>query len=95
MISVLIIYPISENSTFDMDYYTNSHMPMFADALGEGCQDWGVMEPSEKYHAIAWAIIDSQETFDTTMANHGARILADIPNYTSAEPEVVVGPVVS
>lgn len=86
---------MSENSTFDMDYYLSSHMPMFAEALGDGCKDWGVMRPSDKYHAIAWVIVDKQETFDATMADHGARILADVPNYTSVEPEVVVGPVVS
>ena len=36
MISVLLMYPTGDDTTFDMDYYTTKHMPMFAEALGEG-----------------------------------------------------------
>ena len=35
MISVVILYPQSDDSNFDMDYYTTKHMPMFVEALGE------------------------------------------------------------
>jgi hypothetical protein len=38
MISVVILYPKSDDSTFDMDYYTTKHMPMLAAAVGEACQ---------------------------------------------------------
>ena len=33
-----ILYPKTEDSTFDMDYYTSTHMPMVAKAFGDGCQ---------------------------------------------------------
>lgn len=94
MISVVILYPQSDGSTFDMDYYTTKHMPMFADALGEACKGWGVSGPAPKYHAVAWAMVDSQDAFNATMAEHGAAVLGDVPNYTNVQPELIIGEVV-
>ena len=31
-----ILYPKTDDATFDMDYYTSTHMPMVAKALGAG-----------------------------------------------------------
>ena len=94
MISVVILYPKSDDSTFDMDYYTTKHMPMLAEAVGEACQGWGVSEPGANYHAVGWLMADSQEAFDAAMAQHGAAIIGDVPNYTNARPELIVGKVV-
>jgi uncharacterized protein (TIGR02118 family) len=94
MISVLILYPKSDDSTFDMEYYTGKHMPMLAEAVGEACQGWGVSQPGAKYHAVGWLMADSQEAFDAAMATHGAGIIGDVPNYTNASPELIVGQVV-
>lgn len=94
MISVVLLYPKSDDSTFDMDYYTTKHMPMFAEAFGEACKGWGVSGPAHKYHAVAWAMVDSKEAFDTAMAEKGAAVLADVPNYTSTRPEMIIGEVV-
>ena len=33
MISVVILYPQSDDTTFDMDYYTSKHMPLLAEAI--------------------------------------------------------------
>jgi len=35
------MYPKTDDSTFDMDYYCATHMPMLADALGDACKGWG------------------------------------------------------
>jgi len=35
MICVTILYPKTDDATFDMDYYTSTHMPMLAKALGD------------------------------------------------------------
>jgi uncharacterized protein (TIGR02118 family) len=94
MISVVILYPKSDDTTFDMDYYTTKHMPMFAEALGEACKGWGVSGPAHKHHAVAWAMVDSQEAFDGAMAEHGAAVLGDVPNYTNTKPEMIIGEVV-
>jgi uncharacterized protein (TIGR02118 family) len=94
MISVVILYPKSDESTFDMDYYTTKHMPMFADALGDACQGWGVSAPAAKYHAVAWAMVDSKEAFDAAMAEHGREVMGDLANYTTTKPELIIGDVV-
>ena len=94
MISVVILYPKSDDTTFDMDYYTSKHMPMLADAVGEACKGWGVAEGGPKYHAVGWLMADSQEAFDAAMASQGAAILGDVPNYTNSRPELIVGNVV-
>ena len=94
MISVVIMYPKTEDSTFDMDYYKSTHMPMLADALGDACQGWGAMTAKGgKWAAMGWAMVDSQEAFDAAMAAHGAKIMADVANYTNVAPELVVGDV--
>jgi uncharacterized protein (TIGR02118 family) len=94
MISVLILYPKSEDTTFDMDYYSTKHMPLLADVLGESCKGWGVSGPADKYHAVGWAMVDSKEAFDAAMGARGKEVISDIPNYTNVRPEMVVGDVV-
>jgi hypothetical protein len=53
-----------------------------------------VSEPGAKYHAVGWLMADSQEAFDAAMAQQGAAIIGDVPNYTNARPELIVGKVV-
>ena len=95
MISVIILYPKSDGSTFDMDYYTSKHMPMFAEALGDACGGWGVQAShGDDYHCIAWATVSSMEAFGAAMQAHGAAVLGDVPNYTNTQPQLVTGDVV-
>ena len=95
MISVSILYPKSEDSTFDMDYYTSSHMPMFAEALGEACQGWGVSAiHGDDYHCLAWALVESMEAFGAAMQANGGPVMADVPNYTNTQPVLMTGDVV-
>ena len=94
MIVATILYPRTDESTFDMDYYVNSHMPMFGECLGDACQGWGaVAVPAGKYAAIGWASITSQDALNETLAEHGAKIMGDVPNYTNVSPDMVVGEV--
>lgn len=94
MISVHIMYPKTDDSTFNMDYYTSTHMPMLADALGDACKGWGATSvKAGPWAAIGWATVESQEAFDAAMAEHGAKIMGDVPNYTNVAPELIVGDV--
>lgn len=94
MISVHILYPKTDESTFDMDYYTSTHMPMLADALGDACTAWGATSTSGgNWAAIGWASVTSKEAFDAAMAEHGAKIMGDVGNYTNVVPELVIGEV--
>lgn len=92
MIHVTILYPKTDDSTFDIDYYKATHMPLFAAALGDACQSWGAAKvTSGKFEAIGWAIVDSQDAFDRAMAERGAEIIGDVPNYTNVRPDIVIG----
>lgn len=89
---ITILYPRTDDSTFDMEYYTSTHMPMFADAIGDACQGWGAAAiPRGKYAALGWASVDSKEAFDAAMTEHGAKIIGDVPNFTNVQPELLVG----
>lgn len=37
MIKVSVLYPKSESSSFDMDYYCNKHVPLLQRLLGDAC----------------------------------------------------------
>lgn len=92
MIAVTILYPQTDDSNFDMDYYTATHMPMFADALGDACQGWGAAAINNgTWAAMGWAMVTSQDDLNTAMAARGAEIMADVPNYTNVQPELLVG----
>jgi len=94
MISVLIMYPKSDDSTFDMDYYVETHMPMLASALGDACVGWGASTAKSKtWHGYGWALCESQEAFDAAMAKAGGDIMGDVPNYTNVQPEMIIGDV--
>jgi uncharacterized protein (TIGR02118 family) len=94
MLAVTILYPKTDDSTFDMDYYTSSHMPMFAECFGDACKGWGAATvTSGKYMAMGWAMIESQDAFNAGMAEHGARVKGDVPAYTNVQPELILGDV--
>ncbi|MEZ5225140.1 MAG: EthD family reductase [Acidimicrobiales bacterium] len=94
MISVLIMYPQTADSTFDMDYYTSTHMPLFAEVLGDACKGWGASTvKGDEWAAYGWAMVESQEAFDAAMAAGGAKVMADVPNYTNISPQLLLGEV--
>lgn len=94
MITLAILYPKSDDSTFDMDYYTTKHMPMLAERLGDACKSWNVSAPGDRYHAVGWVVIESQDALNAMLGAHGAEILGDVANYTNAQPDLIIGDVI-
>ncbi len=95
MITLAILYPKTDDSHFDMDYYTTKHMPMLAESLGAACHGWGASAvTSGKYACMGWAMIESAEALGAAMTEHGAKIMDDVANYTNVQPELIVGDVV-
>jgi uncharacterized protein (TIGR02118 family) len=96
MITVSILYPQSEDTTFDMAYYTTKHMPMFVEHLGEVCKGWGVADvKGNDYHALAWALVSSADAFKATMKEHGDEIIGDVTNYTNSTAIMIMGEIVA
>lgn len=96
MIKVSVFYPRSEGSSFDMDYYCNSHMPMVREKLGaslkntaiDGGLGGGAPDSPPTYLAMGHLYFDSVDDFQTAFAPHAAAIMGDIPNYTNIEPVI-------
>ena len=94
MICMTILYPKADDSTFDMDYYTSTHMPMVAEAFGDACLGWGAATvTSRNYCAMSWLMIENMEIFNAVTAEHGATFDADVVNYTNLQPGVIIGEV--
>src|SRR4249920_2747707 len=92
VIAFTILYPRTDDLTFDMDYYTSSHMPMLAECLGDSCRGWGAAAIAEgKYAVMGWAMVTSRAELDATRNEHGAKMRADVANYTNVQPDVLIG----
>ena len=101
MIKVSVFYPHKEDFKFDMDYYTNSHIPMVGEKLGSALkgvsmeQGIGGPEPGSLpiYHVMIHMLFDSVETFQGAFDPHAELIMGDIPNYTDIEPAIQISEV--
>ena len=102
MIKVSIIYPNSEGKAFDMDYYTNNHMPMVAGLFGEPCKGYGIDKgvaagrPGEPlpFIAIGYFYFEKVSDYESAFGPNAEAILGDIPNYTEIQPIVLISEVV-
>ncbi|WP_430966689.1 EthD family reductase [Spongiimicrobium sp. 2-473A-2-J] len=101
MIKVTILYPNSEGKSFDMDYYSNKHMPMVASLLGDSLKllkiDKGIggRTPDEPipYLAIGYLYFDKLSAYQNTFGPNAEQIVGDIPNYTNIQPIVQISEV--
>jgi uncharacterized protein (TIGR02118 family) len=90
MIRVTVLYPSGEGSTFDHDYYRDTHVPMALAAFGlESAQiDRGVDGP---YVAGVHFLFDGMEQMQAAMASPDVpAVMADIANFTNVAPVMQV-----
>jgi uncharacterized protein (TIGR02118 family) len=98
MIKVSVMYPNQRGSHFDMSYYCAKHIPLVRELLGAALMNVAVdegiggMDPGSPapYHAVGHLSFESVGAFQAVFAQHAARILGDIPNYTNAAPTVQI-----
>jgi uncharacterized protein (TIGR02118 family) len=87
---VTVAYPNKTDARFDFDYYMKKHIPFVAKLVGKSIEvRRGISSTTGSpaaFVCVAAIPIDSVAAFQTVMAQHGAEILADIPNYTNIEP---------
>ncbi len=102
MIKVTIFYPNGEGKTFDMDYYSNKHMPMVAGLLGDSLKllaiDKGISgrtpEEPTPYLAVGYLYFDKLSAYQNSFAPIAEKIVNDIPNYTNIQPVVQISEVI-
>ena len=102
MIKVTILYPNGDGKTFDMDYYSNKHMPMVASLLGDSLKllaiDKGIAgrTPDEPipYLAIGYLYFDKLSAYQNAFGPNAEKIVSDIPNYTNIKPVLQISEIV-
>ncbi|GAA4278902.1 EthD family reductase [Aquimarina mytili] len=102
MVKVTILYPNGDGKTFDMDYYSNTHMPMVANVLGDSLKlfkiDKGISgrTPNEPipYLAIGYLYFDTLSAYQNAFGPNAEKIVGDIPNYTNTQPIVQISEIV-
>lgn len=104
MIRVTALWPKTNDSHFDMDYYLSKHVPMTKakfQSLGipvetEVDEGLGGLTPGEPapYAAIGYLLFENLEDLQKGLATHGAEIMADIPNFTNVQPQIQIGSIV-
>ncbi len=98
-VSLQVIYPVSDQSRFDFDYYMNTHMKIVDDTMGPHVEQVvitkglaGGPDQPAAYHAVATIIFGDQDAMDQAMAAAGPAV-ADIPNFTNVQPDLLIGEV--
>lgn len=101
LVKVTILYPNEEGKTFDMDYYSNKHMPMVASLLGDSLKlleiDKGLSgrTPDEPipFLAIGYLYFDTLSAYQNSFGPNAEQIVGDIPNYTNIQPVLQISEV--
>jgi len=94
MVRISILYPNTEASRFDFEYYVNTHMPRSIKLLSAhpGYRSVSVEKglggaapgSPPTYAAICHFGFESVEAFMEAFMPHAAELQGDIPNYTDA-----------
>ncbi len=99
-ISLQVLYPVTADTSFDYDYYLETHMPMVATHMGPYISQTlvtkglaGGPETPAGFYAVATMVFADQVAMDAAMANAGP-VLEDIPNFTDTAPQMLIGEVV-
>ena len=89
---VTVLYPNATDTKFDFDYYLSQHVPWVARLVGHKIEVRrgiaSVAGSAAPFICVATIFIDSVDSFKAVFAEHGPKILADIPNYTNSQPLV-------
>jgi len=101
MIKVSALYQNGEGTTFDMEYYSSKHIPMAKTLLGSALKaitaekglTGGTPDAPAPYIAIASLYFDSLADFQNSFGPNAEKIMADMPNYTNAQPLIQISEV--
>ena len=100
-LSLQVIYPITDDTHFDYDYYLGTHMPMVGEHMGAHIASVLVTKglasgpdaPPEVY-AVATMTFADQSALDAALGAAGP-VIADIGNFTNTRPQMLIGEVIA
>ena len=103
MIRVTMLYPASNDSRFDFDYYLDTHLPLSERLLADyGFTGYTIQRcvsdargNPPAYLCITHLNFRSLEDFQKGMAEHGQELREDFSHYTNVAPVATVCELVS
>jgi len=103
MVIVSVFYPQTQETSFDMDYYVDSHLPLVQRLLEPmGMRQSTVLRGMSSgsggtpaFGVIAELSFDDVESMTAALAAHGPETQADIPNFTDSVPIIQISEVLS
>lgn len=101
-VTLQAIYPIADDATFDHDYFVKSHLPLVRrhfephglSGLTASKGLAGGPDTPPRYFAIATMTFPDEAGLQAALGAAGP-VLADIPNYTNCQPEMLIGAVLA
>ena len=99
MIRVSVMYPHAKGARFDVAYYAGKHMDMARKAFARHGLidirvDRGLVGPQPKspptYLCVGTLTFESMAGYKEAFREHGAALMADLPNFTDIQPLVQV-----
>ena len=106
-VALQVLYPISEGSSFDFDYYSETHFPLVGEHMGphidavsasKGLAGGPDVPPA--FHAVETLTFRDMGALQSALAVLGPVLglgpeLADIPNFTNSAPQMLIGEVLA
>ena len=99
MVRITVLYPNEPGKKFDYDYYQHKHMSLVRDRLSsfglvrtevdKGLAGGAPGAPAP-YVCIGHVYFNHLDGFQKGMGQHGKEIMADIPNYTTIQPQIQI-----
>jgi len=101
MIKVSVLYPHKDGGKFDMNYYVAKHMALVRNRIGgtlkgiavEQGLAGGAPNSPPAFAAMGHLLFESLGDFQAAMTQHGAELMADVPNFTNLQPTIQVSEV--
>ena len=104
MFKISVMYPNKDGATFDVDYYKTTHFDLVKERLNPlGLAGTGIEKgvaggaPGEDapFLCIGYLLFNTLEEFQQAMGQHGKELMADVPNFTNAQPVFQISEVVA
>jgi uncharacterized protein (TIGR02118 family) len=101
MIRMSVFYPNGDDVKFDHGYYVDKHMALVRDKMGSALKkvevDKGIggMTPDAPppFIAVGHLFFESAEELMGAVGSAAGELMADIPNFTNAQPEIQISDV--
>ena len=100
-VSLQVLYPVGDDTQFNHDYYTATHIPLVGKHMGEHIDSTSISkglaggpDVPAGFYVVATMIFASMDNLQAALEVAGP-VLADIPNFTNTEPKMLIGEVIA